>query len=450
MNRYFGFALLLASSASGACTSTEDPPGNGVGTSGAPAIGNGAGGSGSAASGAGNGSAGSGEPNACVNSGETNFDCPFNLPPIMGSCAPAGTCCHRASNTAKLAALGPDDPMVLEYRLNYVDIYNHPLSIGLPDLMRTANQRADVCAGEQCLLWRFTGPRQGGELVAGAGEVEIGIGAYNCDGTYSFYGPTAASDRTAEIGESDPGRWQAVKVPAQVDPAKQGKERFHIPWATQKNRELARSLFLFPADNTLDWELASSGFDITEFDTSEAGQDCMGARAGFGWTTVAGFVAYSPIKGNDKDISNQINQTYCALLGFGLLPEGMKDKSCDTARCLPDGGTLGDGGCDWIKVPDSLCPETADQRALFGCHLGAEGNPNGETDYPAALNCTPEPPTAPLDPDMGATSVGQCCDPLGQSTALPACNAYRTVGKFVAAAGEITDEPRNSLPPVCM
>ena len=46
--------------------------------------------------------------------------------------------------------------------------------------------------------------------------------------------------------------------------------------------------------------------------------------------------------------------------------------------------------------------------------------------------------------------MGQCCDPLGQSTTLPACNAYRTVGKFVAAAAEITDEPRNSLPPVCM
>ena len=241
----------------------------------------------------------------CTNVGETNFDCPFSLPPIMGSCAPAGECCHRASNIAKEALLGPDDPLVLEYRLEYVDVFNHPQSIGLPDLVRTANQRSDVCAGEQCLLWRFTAPRQGGQLVAGPGEVEIGVGAYNCDGTYSYYGANAAPDRAGEIGESNPGRWQAVKVPAAHDPAKEGVERFKIPFATNKNREIARSIFLFPADNTLDWELASAGFNITSFDTSEAAKDCMGARQGFGWNAVAGFVAYSPIAGNDKDISNQ-------------------------------------------------------------------------------------------------------------------------------------------------
>jgi hypothetical protein len=72
--------------------------------------------------------------------------------------------------------LGPDDPAKIEYRLNFVDITNHPLSVGLPDLKRSAQQRADVCAGEQCLLWRFTAPRNGGHFVAGAGQVEIGIG----------------------------------------------------------------------------------------------------------------------------------------------------------------------------------------------------------------------------------------------------------------------------------
>jgi hypothetical protein len=102
-----------------------------------------------------------------------------------------------------------------------------------------------------------------------------------------------------------------------------------------------------------------------------------------------------------------------------------------------------------VKLPDSLCPETPEHQALYGCHLGAEGNPNAEEGYPEALNCTPEAPATALDPDMGATSVGQCCDPLGQSATLPACNAYRTVGRFVAAAAEITDAPRNDVPPVC-
>ncbi len=437
MNRQVvSFALLLVLAASG-CSKTNS--GN-----------NAAGGSGNSG-GSSSDAGGSSDQFSCVNKGDINFDCPFNLPPLTGSCAPHGDCCYRASNSEKLAALGPDDPAVFEYRLNFVDIINHPMSIGLPDLVRSAAQRADVCAGEQCLLWRFTAPRKDGQLVAGPGEVEIGVGAYNCDGTYSFYGPKAAPDRTKDVGESDPGRWQSVKVPADVDPSKDGIDRYHIPWATNKNREIARSIFIWPADYTIDWELASSGFTITNFDTSEAGQDCMGARDTFKWSTVDGFVAYSPLKGNETDISNQTNQTYCSLLAFGLLPEGKKDKDCiTTARCMPDGGVFGDGGCDWVKLPDSLCPETAGERAIFGCHLGAEGNVNNEDGYPAMLKCSQDKPTTPLDPDKGATSEGQCCDPLGKSTTLPACNAYRTVGKFVAAAAEITDDPINTLPKHCM
>jgi hypothetical protein len=462
MNRHVALALSLALGAGAACSSTNTPSSSAgsaaPGGAGTPAQGQAgstapsSGGSGSGSGGAPSGTAGQKAPEAgmCVNTGEINDDCPFNLPPLTGSCAPHGSCCYRTSNKAKLAKLGPDDPGVIEYRLNYVDIINHPLSIGLPDLVRTANQRADVCAGEQCLLWRFTAPRKGGEFVAGPAEVEIGVGAYNCDGTYSFYGPTAAPDRSSVVGESDPGRWQSVKVPADHDPAKQGIDRFKIPFTTNRNREIARSIFLVPSDNTIDWELASSGFLLTQFDTSVDAQDCIGARDGFGWSTVAGFESYSPLKGNDKDISNQINQTYCSLLGFGLLPEGKKNQDCFAPRCMPDGGQFGDGGCDWIKLPDSLCPEDEADRALFGCHLGAEGNLNNEMGYPATLKCTPGKPTAALDPDMGATSDGQCCDPLGQSATLPACNAYRTVGKFVAGAAEITAAPRNDLPPVCM
>jgi len=456
MNRHVVLALLLALGTSTACS--EDPAdgpvgvaGNGASAAGAPAGGSGtssggtgAGASGSSANAGSSASAGSGSQFECVNSGEINFDCPFNLPPINGSCAPAGECCHRASNTAKIAALGPDDPAVLEYRLNFVDVNNHPLTVGNPVLMSGASARADICSGEQCLLWRFTAPREGGAFVAGQGEAEIGIGAYNCDGTYSYYGPSAAPARP-EVDSSDPGRWQSVKVPAQVDPAKEGIERYHIPFATNRNREIARSIFLWPADNTIDWELASSGFEITAFDTSDAGQDCMGARDGLSWNTVNGFTSYSTMEGNDTDVSNLISQTYCSLLAFGLLGEGMKETKClDTPRCMP-----GTAGCLWVKLPDALCPKDEAERALFGCHLGAEGNPNNEEGYPATLECTPEAPSAALDPDMGATSDGQCCDPLGQSATLPPCNAYRTTGVFAAAAAEITDEPRNELPPVC-
>jgi hypothetical protein len=54
-----------------------------------------------------------------------------------------------------------------------------------------------------------------------------------------------------------------------------------------------------------------------------------------------------------------------------------------------------------------------------------------------------------LDPDQGATPEGQCCDPLGQSTTLPACNAHMLVNDFVAAAVDITDAPADSLQADC-
>jgi len=398
------------------------------------------------------GAAGSGStPTAeCVNDGADNVDCPLIVSPTIGSCAPKGVCCHRASNNAKMAQLAPDAPAELEYRLNLVEVINHPLTIGLPLLKASANARADICSGEQCLLWRFTLPRSGGQLVAGASTIQIGVGGYNCDGTYSFYGPTAAPVR--EGISDDPGRWQAPVEDADFDPAKQGMQQHHIPWRTNHNREIARSIFLEPRDNTIDWELSSSGFEITSLDTSEAGRDCIGARDSQAWVTGGTFVSYSPMAGNDTDINNLISQPFCQLLAFGVLEEGKKDRSCvDTPRCVPtpDRMLSDPTRCPWLKLPDSLCPVDAAERELFGCHLGAEGNINLEDGYPQTLRCTSDKPGAPLDPDEGATSEGQCCDPLGASSTLPPCNAYRTLQKYVAAAAEITDQPRDTLPPVC-
>jgi hypothetical protein len=103
-----------------------------------------------------------------------------------------------------------------------------------------------------------------------------------------------------------------------------------------------------------------------------------------------------------------------------------------------------------MKLPESLCPETAEQKAMWGCHIGAVDN-EGDADFPGGYptNCTQEAPTSALDPDLGATSEGQCCDPLGQSPTLPACNAWLLRQDYTAAAAEITDEPTNLLPTAC-
>jgi hypothetical protein len=114
-------------------------------------------------------------------------------------------------------------------------------------------------------------------------------------------------------------------------------------------------------------------------------------------------------------------------------------------------GAYGDGGCDWEKLPDSLCPTTDADKALWGCHLGDENNVNQEPGYPdaATINCTQEAPTAVADPDSGG-SAGQCCDPMGEDPNLPACNAYRLIQDFVAAAAEITDDEKDMVQQDCL
>jgi len=61
--------------------------------------------------------------------------------------------------------------------------------------------------------------------------------------------------------------------------------------------------------------------------------------------------------------------------------------------------------------------------------------------------CTQEMPNAH---DPSGRSEGQCCDPLGVSPALPACNAWRAEHEFVAASAEITAEESNSMFRSCL
>jgi hypothetical protein len=391
-------------------------------------------------------------PDMCVNSGTVDDTCPDAVGPFAGVCAPSGDCCRRSSNQTKVESLCPDEPMVLEYRVSSSVVMNHPLSTSLPVLLMAAAERARTCAGDQCLLWRFTQPRTGGEPAAGPGKSSVAIGRYNCDGTFSYYNETVAPVREAE-GFTDPSRWNVVEATTMLDPTKEGPARTHIPWATNPNKRVTTSPFFLPGQQVIDWEVATSGFEILEFDTSEAGRDCQGSWDGAAWVTPGRYQTFAPLKDNDKDIIDSISQNFCQLLAYSVLPAAERATPCATVteRCMPDGGQFGDGGCNWIKLPDSLCPETDDERAIWRCHLGAQGNVNAEDGYPTDLNCTAEAPTTALDPDVDPTvSKGQCCDPLGMGTdGLPACNAFRIVNQFAAAAAEITPEPASTLPPIC-
>lgn len=377
----------------------------------------------------------------CVPAGELNADCPPK-DPLDGDCAPRGECCHRTSNAAKAAALGPDEPLVLEYRIQSQLTQNHPSTIG-SDLI-VDSQRTRYDNQSQSLLWRFELPRKDGALTKGPAQLTIGYGVYNCDGSYSYYGDAAAPDRPAS---SDPARWAPRTVNATFDPSQRGIDRLQIAFADDENRKPVYLPYLVEETFALDWELVNQGFRLLEIELDESDRDCIGSREGGLWVAGGTFEVYTPLDRNDEEVITSIGETYCQLVAFGLI--GAEDASrlgCgqDTPRCQP-----GSGDCAWKKLPDSLCPMTEQQMSIWGCHLGAQGNPNGEQGYPAELNCTQAEPTRAHDSEAGETAAFQCCDPLGQSAALPACNAYRLVQAFVAAAAEITDEPVQELQRQC-
>jgi RES domain-containing protein len=437
-----------------ACTSgddDDDDPTGGTSGSAAGSSGGGAGANagssgGEAGGGSGSGGDSGGAAPVCLSKGDINTDCP-QVQPQTGDCAPREQCCHRSSNILKEEMLGPDDPLELEYRVNYSVTANHPLTIGVDFLANSTTTRYENEL--QSTMWRFTVPRMAGEQVSGPGMAQIGVGRYNCDGTYSYYTDDAAPVRTGVT--EDVTRWIAEEVPIMVDATQMNADRIKIAFADNANRGLTWTPFLDTDGTALDWELVHQGFTITDMDVSGAGRDCIGSRADGQWTAGGHFVIYTPLKENDNQVITLISQSYCALVAFGILPDGMKELSClEEARCVPDGGMFGDGGCDWAKLPDSLCPETDPEKALFGCHLGDEMNVNMETGYPDAqtINCTQEAPTAVADPEAG--SPGQCCDPMGESATLPPCNAYRLVQDFVAAAAEIIEEEKDVVQPNCL
>lgn len=386
--------------------------------------------------------------------------------PTSGDCALKGDCCHRASNIAKEKALGPDDPMLLEYRLTYNLTTNHPKTIG--STLPVQSTLAVYGLEAQDILWRIKVPRKGGMEVNGDGEATFGYGRYNCDGTFSFFSDSAAPNVSGGTRGDDPSRWAQKTVKTTVDVSKKGVDRMKIAFGD----EMVRRQFInlpYVDQNTpsypLDWELSFMGFHLTDFDTEGAGHDCVGkvdATKPNGWTAGGHFEVYTPVFGNNHSKISALGVTYCTLVSFGISAAAGLD--CEKeARCTP--GTLKAGGgscmpngktddtcCPWLKLPDSLCPETAADQGIFNCHPGAKGNPNKEDGYPSDtdLKCTSDKPTTPRDPDKGATDVGQCCDPLGKDTSLPACNSYRLLQEFVASAVEITDAPTKDLPKNCM
>jgi hypothetical protein len=389
-----------------------------------------------AGTGAGAASAGTG---GGADAGAFNLACPEYVGPFDGPYASKGACCYRTANSSRLSMQGDSPMATTEYRLNYVQTVNHPLTLGL-DVIKNLNI-IRVEDEQQSMLWRFQGPAKGGQFVSGDGVLTVGVGRYNCDGTYSYYSDTAAPPRMES--SSDPARWAPHQMPITIDVSKDVPDRYKPVWSKNYNRGYTIMPYLNTSTFAMDWELWDQGFALEKMPTDAAALDCVGKRSDKGlWETNGSFLAYVQIDKNDHDpISALAEQTLCQLLSFGVVVKKDDPKNnCKGIRCKP-----GSADCAWLKLPDSLCPATDDEMSKWACHIGDPSNPDGEK-----TNCAPDAPTAALDPDKGATSQGQCCDPMGQGKdGLPACNAYMLRNEFVAAAAEITDDRKDTLQTNC-
>jgi hypothetical protein len=312
---------------------------------------------------------------------------------------------------------------------------NHPLNIGTAF---TGTQKQRTENEEQSLLFRFTFPAKDGKIQDGEGKLKIGAGRYNCDGTYSFYSKTAAPSSGGD-GKAD--RWYSDEMKTTVDSSKTNKDRVKVAYKDSlpvKNKDSFTPYLAGGEDFSIDWEGESQGFDILEMPSGEDHMDCVGSRNDDSkWVPAGKTVAYGRVDLNDTDIIDALGVNFSQLMGFGTA--GKNSKPQMTKRCMPNSQD-----CPWLRLPDSLCPVTDDEKGKWGCHLGSDINDDNSA---VTKNCSAD---VPSESDLEAgNSEGQCCDPLGQSDKLPACNAWVQINDFVAAAVQITDDPVNELQQSC-
>ena len=405
-----GWVLCALSLATLGCKSTDEPMGSGTG-------------------GTDNGDSGMGDGNGWVV--EPNSICPGDPENQQGPC-----CYRNKPNSARFAE-APDGVVELEYRLNWQFTINHPDTLSTDLIKGLTKTRCEH--EEQSLLFRFELPKENGKLVAGAGNLTIGQGRYNCDQTYSFYtdgaAPVFVGGDKEFPGSDDSGRWNPRTTPVQYDPAKSGRDAWTIAF---EDRYTGKSYSPFmdnadPANLVFDWEIVTENIDIESFpDLTPETMDCGGhidENTGEWFAENNAFTVFARLDDNalgDNGINALSNINFAQLVAFGFAPMGDPNT---TDRCEP-----GTTDCPWLKLPDSLCPNNDDERALFACHMGYEGNPDGRV-----TNCTADAPTTVRDDS--APDEGQCCDPMGSAdSGLPACNGYILVNEFVAASAEITDD----------
>jgi len=389
-----------------------------------------------------------------------NLDCPAEVTPNRGPGAARGACCHRGQPNsvtldefdAREAAgqLEPDELAVSTYRVNYGVTLNHPLTVGAAPLPSLATGRRDTM--QETLVMQFGAPRSGGQWTSGEGWTEIGAAFYNCDdGSFSRYSETAAPVfEEGTFPNADSGdRYMVDRIPNSIDASQSGMQGFTTAWE-DRIHGFGNNSFLDPAfaEYQWDYDLIVQDFELIAFERDDELVDCHGARDGDVWSPQAdglyeAFLPMAPNNRPDNGIITLQESTICTLFAFGVLSDEMDFATLDcetTERCTP-----GSADCRWKQLPDSLCPITDGELDTWECHLGDEAHtPDFDGD---AVRCTAD---APTERDATGDVEGQCCDPLGASDTLPACNAWRTLNDYTLASAVVREDVSDEVFRSCL
>ncbi len=355
-----------------------------------------------------------------------NPACPFSdLLDLTEENLPKGNCCNTVDVKRMEDVMAPGETYDLEMAfLSNLPLANPNLT---NPLVRDVGLKGKQDVGGDLILIRIQDvPRTEDHPTDSDGNPEgipltmqMGAGKVNCDGTFSFYGPDSAPPPVhPEAGTpDDPGRWTPTTVPVTFY-GPQGEYLYTV------DEEQAAALGLKWGPRWLnngvgiDYELPERfHFMRASNDALDSHYSCLGERTvDEEWNPVGVFWAFIPVE-PIRHITTDVllGQTIC-----GLFAQGALSADCDIAQS------------EWPSQPPAYCDE-----ATGYCWMGDSGDEYYD-DFWADVYAEED--------GCDETGAGDrpCCDPAGEDSNLPACNAFPYIGGVVLAAVDITDEPAGS------
>ncbi len=352
-----------------------------------------------------------------------NPECPFSdLPGLTEENMPKGNCC----NTVDVKRMEDEMTSGETYDLEMAYLSNLPLAnpnLTNPLVRDTGLMLTQDIGADLTLIRIQDVPRTEDHPTDGDGNpegisltIQMGAGKVNCDGTFSFYGPDSAPPPIhPEAGiPDDPGRWAPASVPVTFYGFR-GKYLLSADEAEVAAAGLNWAPRWINSGTGLEYELPVRFlYPRMGNDALGSHHSCLGERTTMGdWDPVGIFWAFVPVEQSNLVSTDALmGQSICGLFAKGALQD-----DCDDAQS------------DWSYQPPAYCDEETGY-----CWMGDPGDEYYDRFwadlYPGEDGC-----------DETGAGDRPCCDPAGEDSSLPACNAFPYIGGVVLAAVDITDEP---------